>query len=1626
MVLPPVLSAGGPDSAPVGAAGDGAVSRAGGGRVISDLPWPMFGRDAQHTANAGTFARKLTEPMLKWTTSSSIESRGMAVGNFTGNILLNQTGSYDRRTLHAVYAENGLVDIVEASTGTVMWQAPLGGTLLAAPALADLDQNNRLELVVVSSTGNVSCYEPVTEWNGSAYNWSGHSPASQRRWDRLLGAEASYTSPVIGDVSGDGVSDVVLCAGRNLYVLFGQNGSICWNATLPGNLATSPVLVRYGTGGLWVAVQSFNTTIVLLERTYFSLYNDKGQESWTKSVALSSLATTVVALPSPAVADLDNDTFAEIAFVSPFESGTGRVYVYSQNGNTLWNPFQLKGQAESPPAVGDVDGDSDAELVVACWNYTLPSNAHIMVTVLDGKNGTQEWTKKIDRSFDLFTERAATGPALADLDSDNATDIVLAAFDGRIYGLGGRSGSELWVYNSTRVSLLSAPSVADSELDGFPEVFVDGLVLAQRIAELSVTVQDLSFSNDSPAEGDAVSISAFVHNSGTKSATGVTVRFSDIYDNVTAWTADRSVNVSAGGSAGATVTWPAAGGGRHLFQVSVDPDNAIDEISEDNNRAARELSVFSHYTLSISCSQNESYINGGEEAVYLVNIRNEGDLANAVSVNVTDVPSGWTVSVSSDRLQLDGGKSSTVTVRARSPSGANAGAYPARVTARSETATANRATVTLTSFIRGQHGVTISPRYTALNCMADDLVTYRLNVANTGNSDETILFTNSTPPADWLVFINQPSVDLPAGTGMVLTVIVRPPPPAGEGAQAAVDITASSSADPAAFSVASTLTTVVLPDLVVKGIRFYRRDGVEADGSRIHLIDQRNATVSATVRNIRDNVDIPLVKIDLMDGSTAIGSEYVGPIPSGEDGRLDIQWRPSEGLHDVEATVDSLNRVRESNEDNNRLTAATQVKNRFASGPYVISGTVTRSGGAFAAGATVAITNLRTGQALSLGTDASGRYTGDISTMAGGYEEEEALTVTASDGLTTCSTTIFAYSEDGGKQVDLALLPGLYDIHVTAVTLNINTDPAAAAVYKLWITNLGPNQNTVNVTYSTLPSRWTAALESSSGAPADRLTLPPAGDANATDYVLFKLTPPADARAGSRAFVRVQATPVNDSAVTRYVDTTTTVNQLYSSEVTAERGRTLRPGDTARCNFTVRNTGNGNDSFDLAATVPAGLSAALDRTGLDLAAFSTGTVAVNVTAGPELSPGTYNITLEARSRYSPAGALGRGELVLAVETFRYGVALTGGFGALGQEDLAVVNFTIRNTGNAADLYSLLARPDTPSNLSLDWEYSLRRNGSRVASVSLEAGEFAVLVIQIDPPREISGLSRVTFNVSAYSESDQNVSASTMVSLSIERPDLLFLGSGIRMSPAEPKDGQTVKLTVTVLNQGFWDSPRAALSFLVDGKPAGDATVPPVPMAGQLDVSFNWTAKQGSHTIKAVVNPDGDGQVRELTYSNNEVTQNVVIGSAGPEIAWWLVGLFAAVFVVVLVAYFALSRPSGKRKRRPAGPDEGDEEGGDDEAGEGDEEEEEEEDEAGEEEEDRAAASDEPDAEDESDEGDEGTDAVEVEAIEVVEEAERTPRPPARKATPKKAGAGKKKRPPLEPKEVDLPTMMRIG
>jgi uncharacterized membrane protein len=771
--------------------------------------------------------------------------------------------------------------------------------------------------------------------------------------------------------------------------------------------------------------------------------------------------------------------------------------------------------------------------------------------------------------------------------------------------------------------------------------------------------------------------------------------------------------------------------------------------------------------------------------------------------------------------------------------------------------------------------------------------------------------------------------------------------------------------------------------------------------------------------------------------------------------------------------VDSGRTVTESVEDNNNMTAGMLVKSRFTSGPYIVSGTVTQQGGAPVPSASVTLKDERTGQGLALLTDGTGRYSTSLNVLAGGYEEEDRVTVSASNGITTCSTSFLAYSEDGGKTVDIELVPGPYDFYLTAERTSANTDPLAAATYRIWFNNLGSGNNTIVANLSAPASGWTAVLENSSGVRTGIVYLGPKNSPKASESLTLSVSPPADALAGTRQQLRLTAVSTDQPGVKHTIDTITTANQLFAVELSFEKGPSLKPGDSGRFNLTVRNAGNGNDTFDLTFSVPSGLAGALDRTSLQAGAFVSVSTWLAVNASTNAVPGTYNISITARSRLAPSAVEARGNMSVTVDNYIYKLQLNGGVAALEQQDTGTISFSARNAGNMKDTYSLSVRPDTPDTLPTGWTYSIRRNGTVAMYLTLEPGELVPLELFVEPPLEMPGMSSIRFNVSGYSQTDPDKSATTMLTLSIERPDLLLIKT-VRSSVASPRDGQKLRLTVTVMNQGIVDSPAVAVRFFDGSRVIGDATAPALAVNAQTDVSVNWTAKEGTRTIRVAVNPASNvtQQVFELSYANNDVTTPIIVEKAGSSVQWALIG--AAVVAMLAVAggyYFFIVR--GRKKRLSDEDDEQDqdeeydeegedeqeaedsEEAGEEEDGEeggakgregGEEEKTDEREEAGEEEEtDGSEGSGEDEVALQHEEEDGDGEVHEVEAVHVVEEEPRQHAlvkkmvlkksiPPGKIAgtAPKKGPAHPQKKatskrpPPAAEKEVEMPSVIRIG
>lgn len=159
---------------------------------------------------------------------------------------------------------------------------------------------------------------------------------------------------------------------------------------------------------------------------------------------------------SPALGDIDGDDEQEIII----GSGDGKVYIWHHNGvlATGW-PQRTGGSIKAPPAIEDLNFDGLPEIIVG----SSDGNVYIW-----HHNGTlvNGWPQQTGSSV-------LAAPVIGDLNGDRELEIICSTFSGYIY---------VWHIDGTRESgwpqklrthgLLASPAVGDLDGDGNSEIII--------------------------------------------------------------------------------------------------------------------------------------------------------------------------------------------------------------------------------------------------------------------------------------------------------------------------------------------------------------------------------------------------------------------------------------------------------------------------------------------------------------------------------------------------------------------------------------------------------------------------------------------------------------------------------------------------------------------------------------------------------------------------------------------------------------------------------------------------------------------------------------------------------------------------------------------------------------------------------------------------------------------------------------------------------------------------------------------------------------------------------------------------------------------------------------------------
>ena len=320
-----------------------------------------------------------------------------------------------------------------------LWSYEYSGYLsLSSPALADLDGDGTLEIVIQGDSPNA-----VIALNGEDGSVC---------WTRSLEGQGVGYSSVIGDLLGDQLPEVVVLSGDSIMVLNGAVGELCWKQPSTGDFGMSPCTADLnGDGDQEVAYSSTFET-----RAYSG---ETGAVLWIASEYGRAMYGSTVA------GDLNLDGKAEVLAIFIDSSSSALCMLDGASGGQVWS-HPLADFVSSPAsAVADIDMDGKPEVVSCSGNHELQ--------VLNAESGSQLW------SVQLSNSEVYSAPCVADVNQDDLLEIIVGLWTDRELRAYSATGNMLWQTNLSPGCPIGTPAIADLNGDLQMEIvqtsYSDGL-----------------------------------------------------------------------------------------------------------------------------------------------------------------------------------------------------------------------------------------------------------------------------------------------------------------------------------------------------------------------------------------------------------------------------------------------------------------------------------------------------------------------------------------------------------------------------------------------------------------------------------------------------------------------------------------------------------------------------------------------------------------------------------------------------------------------------------------------------------------------------------------------------------------------------------------------------------------------------------------------------------------------------------------------------------------------------------------------------------------------------------------------------------------------------------------------
>ena len=817
--------------------------------------WAMFGGDATHSGLAALTERSIDKraPVVSWDRGNgdpgtdcsgvaeceTVFSWGSVIGNFSAGV----DGEYGRNVLHIAYATaeedgddlRGFLEIRDGGfPGRLMWRRDLGivrdssnnsleidftsyDAAYATPVLGDFNGNGRPDIAIATPHGVVEFFEPKISWNSGSGTYGGSGAVwSNGHWSYDTGLTIIRSNPAISDL--DGGDDLIISGfdpaeGTAAVVALDGDGTLISHFEFDATEISSPVVLREGASRkIFVSFHDNGNLKV------YGIQGGNAISGWGPKTVGSIVAPTDgnlhPLLPSLLLADFTADSGTEIIVPrpAPEDGGDASLHVYQLDGTvaTGWDSsytFSDGGDMDATPAIGDIDGDGDLELVAVTWlDPSATSNTeetHVWALEADR---TQLWHTTYDTSSGGGgwddDEHAIASPILAvintedSLGSDNwdvfsCTTPECFALDGSDGRSGGGGQSELWHVtlehreNSNRI--FNSPAAADVDGDGLLDLVVDGSVWSADLVDLAVYRDDITITNadgdeiDAALEGEELTFFPLtVRNEGNHPALDITVevRLDDPASGELLHE-EQELDIDANSVLDLTsFGWTApAPGDYRIWVVCVIDAVGNEEVRYDNNNASRSLTIRPERGVELATANASRGADPGDAAAFSVTLRNSGVVADNYTITAT-LPAGWSGSWPANASDIAPNATVALAVTVDVNASATAGEHVITLVATSQGDVNASASLALRVNVSQHYGVALELPVAAQRVFPDTWVSYPVRVTNSGNGNDTFdLFTGT----DWQAQIRiggAPAGQVSLGPGATAQAELRLRPPA--------------------------------------------------------------------------------------------------------------------------------------------------------------------------------------------------------------------------------------------------------------------------------------------------------------------------------------------------------------------------------------------------------------------------------------------------------------------------------------------------------------------------------------------------------------------------------------------------------------------------------------------------------------------------------------------------------------------------------------------------------------------------------------------------------------------------------------------------------------------------------